>query len=94
MIFRTSYSLDVFLSITFLLFRLLIKFSAPNLLALHPPLSQGFDENCATCYDEHENSKNSVSGVDSRSAVGRGLVTEDNFKVCRCVVFYKEEEFL
>ena len=85
--FRTLNSLEVFLSIIFLLFRLLLKFSAPNLLALHPPLSQGSDENCATCYDEHESSKNSVSGVDSRSAVGRGLVTEDNFKVCSCVVF-------
>ena len=92
--FRTLHSPEVILSIIFLLFRLLLKFSAPNLLALHPPLSQGSDENCATCYDEHESSKNSVSGVDSRSAVGRGLVTEDNFKVCRCVVFFKEEEFV
>ena len=42
--FRTLYSLEVFLSIIFLLFRLLLKFSAPNLLALHPTLDSMEDE--------------------------------------------------
>ena len=79
------FSNDNFIKKNFIL-RLFFKFSAPNLLALHPPLIQGLNENCATCYGEHPSSKDSISGVDSGPAVGRGLVTEDDFKVCFLVI--------
>jgi alpha-L-fucosidase 2 len=60
--------------------RLLLKFSAPNLLALHPPLSRNGPNDCATCFEEASLSKKRVSGVDSKASKGRGMVTEDDYK--------------
>jgi hypothetical protein len=65
--------------------RLLLKYSAANLLTLHPPLSHGGSEECQTCYEEAPVSRESVSGVESKAAMGRGMVTEDEFKVI-CVL--------
>ena len=79
MLIRRQYSINFKLLI--FLFRLLLKFSAPNLLSLHPPLTRGGDETCATCYEEHPISVSSVSGVDFKATVGRGMVTQDDFKV-------------
>jgi alpha-L-fucosidase 2 len=62
------------------LMRLLLKFSAPNLLALHPPLSRKGPDDCATCFEEDLLSKQKVSGVDSKASTGRGMVTEDDYK--------------
>ena len=67
--------------------RLLLKYSAANLLTLHPPLSPGGSEECRTCYEESPVSRESVSGVESKAAMGRGMVTEDDFKVT-CVVYF------
>lgn len=61
------------------LLRLLKRFSAENLLSLHPALEPSGEEQCATCYGETEEGRRR-SGADALPSGARGFFTEDGFK--------------
>ena len=60
--------------------RLLSRFSAANLLSLHPPLDHGQNEDCGTCFGEPFYLKD-ASGANFDPAPGRGMVTAADHKV-------------
>lgn len=62
--------------------RLLRKFSAPNMLSLHPPLAPKEDvDGCSTCFGEDLRSSSRSSSADVEPSATRGMVTDDDFKV-------------
>ena len=66
--------------------RLLSRYSAANLLSLHPPLDHGQNEDCGTCFGEPFYLKD-ASGANFDPAPARGMVTAADHKV-RFVVYF------
>jgi hypothetical protein len=64
--------------------RILKKFSAANLMSLHPQLSPlDMLKPCGTCFAEAPVSLFRESGTNAAASKGRGLTTQDDDKVFR-----------
>jgi hypothetical protein len=70
------------------LVRTIRKFSAPNMLSLHPPLMRSGPEQCKTCFMESPESSGRRSGADAMATFGRGLATMDESKASPCIHYF------
>jgi hypothetical protein len=62
--------------------RTLERFTATNLMSLHPPLVHRYNrQGCRTCFSEREESLNRLRGAPFRAKKIRGFITDDDFKV-------------
>jgi hypothetical protein len=68
--------------------RLLRKFYAPNLLALHPPLSHSGIRGCGTCFTEGIASKRRISSTAIRAQYNRGFFSSEDDKVSQILYYY------